>query len=91
MKDLEMTTPSAIRVVLTLNSLGSIPEHQPASPIQQKKADAYFDDGLCDEPLHEQIRHFGTITAAEMVRSELASWLSDLGTEPQIHDITFDY
>lgn len=87
MKDPTMT---AIRIVLTLNNLGNIPEHHQDSPTQRKKAATYFDDSLYDEELHKQIAHFGTPTVTRMVTSELSSWLSDLGAEPQVHSVTFD-
>ena len=76
-----------IRITLTLDNLGQIPEHQNDGSQKEKKTQQYFDDGLCDEPLEKQVALFGAAHALKMVSSEISSWLSDLGTEPQIHDI----
>lgn len=84
------TMTNAITITLTIESLGQIPEHhEDASPLG-KKAKAYFDDGICDEPLGRQISHFGKNSTFRMIESELSSWLSDLDVRPQIHAMTLN-
>jgi hypothetical protein len=81
---------NAIAITLTIESLGQIPEHhEDASPLG-RMAKAYFDDGICDEPLDRQISHFGKNSTFRMIESELSGWLSDLDVRPQIHAITLD-
>lgn len=80
-------TPTRLRVVLDITSLGEIPEHQHTTRLA-KKIEAYFNDDICDEPLSAQLRHFGDDTAARMLRHELTSWLEFLKTKPNVVSIT---
>lgn len=84
------TMTNAITITLTIESLGQIPEHHEDTSPLGKKAKAYFNDGICDEPLDRQISHFAKNSTFRMIESELSSWLSDLDVRPQIHAMTLD-
>lgn len=87
MKDPAM---AAIRIILTIDNLGSIPEHQGETVKKQNLIDSYFDDSICDDDLQVQIQHFGKDFTEHMVRAEISSWLSDLDARPQIHSINIE-
>lgn len=78
----------SIRVELILSDLGDIPEYHQDDPAIGGKAAAYFDNGISQEPLAVQLAHFGKNRVARMLRGEILSWLSDLGTAPRIASIT---
>lgn len=83
-----MTT--TLRITLDILTLGSIPEHQQHGdngPLDRKIA-RYFDNGLDDEPIPAQLKHFGKRAAIKMLTNEINSWLSDLGTAPTVVSIT---
>lgn len=82
-----MTT--TLRITLDIHTLGSIPEHQQRGDngAYDRKIARYFDNGIDDEPIPAQIKHFGKRAAIEMLRNEINSWLSDLGTCPEILSI----
>lgn len=79
---------TSIRVQLIINDLGQIPEYHEDDPALAEKVAAYFDDGVCDKPLADQVRHFGARNVTNMLKGELLSWLSDLGASPRIATIT---
>lgn len=79
-----------IRVQLIINDLGQIPEYHQDDPDIGEKALAYFDDGVCNTSLGNQIAHFGKTRVTRMLRGEILSWLGDLGTAPRIASITID-
>ncbi len=79
--------PTKLRVVLDIANLGEIPEHQQTKALN-KKIEIYFNDGICDEPLAAQLRHFGTDPASLMLKNELTSWLQHLNAEPHVVSIT---
>lgn len=47
-----------------------------------KKIQAYFDDLISEQPLTAQLQHFGTETAARMVKAELTSLIHNLYAKP---------
>jgi hypothetical protein len=75
------TPPNCLHITLHIRSLGQIPKHQETKSAADKIA-TYFNDGICDEPLAHQLKHFGKSAATKMVQAELTSWLEDLGAEP---------
>jgi hypothetical protein len=77
-----------LRIELHIHNLGNIPEYHQDDPALRKKVLAYFDDGLCDEPLTAQVKHFGAKNAAKMLKGEILSWLADLGAQPTVASIT---
>ena len=79
--------PTKLRIILDIANLGEIPEHQQTKQLQNK-IEAYFNDGIYDEALSAQLRHFGADTAVLILRRELTSWLEFLKTEPKIISIT---
>jgi hypothetical protein len=89
MKATTVTTkdPTKLRVVLEIANLGEIPEHQQTKALN-KKIEIYFNDGICDQPLAAQLRHFSAETASLMLKNELTSWLQHLNAEPHVVSIT---
>lgn len=82
-----MPNAQSLTIVLTLTSLGEIPEHQQHGESENALTSTYFTDGLSEKPIQTQIDHFGEERAKQMVASELRSWLEDLGTAPYIQSI----
>lgn len=82
-----MSTAQSLTIVLTIDSLGEIPEHQQHGERENALTSTYFTDGLSERPMQDQIAHYGEARAKEMVASELRSWLEDLGTGPYIQSI----
>lgn len=80
-------SPTALRIVLDIGNLGAIPQHQ-ETPKLTPNIEAYFNDGICDEPLQNQLKHFGIETIAHMLKNELTSWLQHLDAEPTVVSIT---
>lgn len=80
MKDRTMAT---IRIILTIKNLGAIPEHQ-ETKLNASKIETYFNEGVCDEPLTEQLKLFGARELTNMVKAELTSWLDFLDTQPDV-------
>lgn len=87
MKVHPMPKHSKLRVVLDIGNLGAIPEHQ-ETPQLSSKIETYFNDGICDDSLADQLSHFGSDTAAHMLRNEITSWLEHLDAEPTVISIT---
>ncbi len=89
MKATTVTTkdPTKLRVVLEIANLGEIPEHQQTKALN-KKIEIYFNDGIYDETLAAQLRHFGAEAASLMLKNELTSWLQNLNAEPHVVSIT---
>lgn len=82
-----MLPGKSLTIVLTLDTLGEIPEHHQDGSRERALTSTYFENGMSEQPLQAQIAHFGEVRALEMVASELRSWLEDLGTRPYIQSI----
>lgn len=80
------TPPTKLCIILEINALGDIPDHhQTRFPA---KTASYFENGIIDMTLHEQLTHFGKDAAIKMVKDEISSWLADLGTSPAFISVT---
>lgn len=81
---------TTLRITIDIETLGRVPEYQQdcGDAALDHKIAAYFDNGLDDEPIERQLKHFGARAARKMISNEIISWLADLGTTPAIVSIT---
>lgn len=81
-----MPSTKTLTIVLTLDSLGDIPEKQQHAGEEIRVA-TYSDEDYGCTSIDRQLKHLGEDRAKQMVASELRSWLEDLGTGPYIQSI----